>query len=143
MVRAFSHVVPTVVLFGLFIAGCGGAPRPGAAVPNTLKEHAQVPGMANVRTWGDRLEDAYVQSLLESLHQEAAHFKAHPDLMMPKTVDILVISGGGEDGAFGAGLLCGWTEAGDRPDFKLVTGISTGALIAPAAFLGPKYDHIL
>ena len=53
---------------------------------------------------------------------------------MPKTMDILALSGGGEDGAFGAGLLCGWTQHGDRPQFKLVTGISTGALIAPWAF---------
>ena len=62
---------------------------------------------------------------------------------MPASADILAISGGGEDGAFGAGLLCGWTEAGTRPEFKLVTGISTGALIAPCAFLGPRYDPVL
>jgi predicted patatin/cPLA2 family phospholipase len=55
----------------------------------------------------------------------------------------LAISGGGDDGAYGAGLLCGWTKAGNRPEFKLVTGISTGALIAPFAFLGPKYDDKL
>ena len=55
----------------------------------------------------------------------------------------LAISGGGPDGAFGAGLLNGWTDAGTRPEFTMVTGISTGALIAPFAFLGPKYDHIL
>jgi hypothetical protein len=53
---------------------------------------------------------------------------------------ILAISGGGDDGAFGAGLLVGWTEAGTRPSFNIVTGVSTGALIAPFAFLGPAYD---
>ena len=47
------------------------------------------------------------------------------------------MSGGGENGAFGAGLLCGWSAPGTRPTFDLVTGISTGALIAPFAFLGP------
>jgi predicted acylesterase/phospholipase RssA len=52
----------------------------------------------------------------------------------------LAISGGGANGAFGAGLLVGWTEAGNRPNFTIVTGISTGALIAPFAFLGPAYD---
>jgi len=52
----------------------------------------------------------------------------------------LAISGGGENGAFGAGLLAGWTG---RPDFKIVTGVSTGALTAPFAFLGPKYDAVL
>jgi predicted acylesterase/phospholipase RssA len=55
----------------------------------------------------------------------------------------LSISGGGDNGAFGAGLLTGWTERGDRPRFDLVTGVSTGALIAPFAFLGPSYDHVL
>ena len=55
----------------------------------------------------------------------------------------LAISGGGEDGAFAAGLLLGWTEAGDRPEFTTVTGISAGALIAPFAFLGPEYDDVL
>jgi len=56
---------------------------------------------------------------------------------------MLALSGGGEDGAFGAGLLCGWTERGDRPVFELVTGVSTGALIAPFAFLGSAYDETL
>lgn len=53
---------------------------------------------------------------------------------------ILALSGGGADGAFGAGLLNGWSERGDRPVFEMVTGISTGALIAPLAFLGKAYD---
>jgi predicted acylesterase/phospholipase RssA len=52
----------------------------------------------------------------------------------------LAISGGGDGGAFGAGVLNGWTRTGKRPVFKLVTGVSTGALIAPFAFLGPSYD---
>jgi len=52
----------------------------------------------------------------------------------------LAVSGGGSDGAFGAGLLKGWTDSGSRPKFKFVTGVSTGALIAPFAFLGPEYD---
>jgi hypothetical protein len=55
----------------------------------------------------------------------------------------LSISGGGSDGAFGAGLINGWTESGERPHFKVVTGVSTGALIAPFAFLGPDYDDEL
>lgn len=55
----------------------------------------------------------------------------------------LAISGGGDNGAYGAGFLKGWTATGTRPEFKAVTGISTGALIAPFAFLGPKYDYVL
>ena len=55
----------------------------------------------------------------------------------------LLLSGGGANGAFGAGLLNGWTKTGTRPVFKIVTGVSTGALMAPFAFLGPKYDDAL
>jgi predicted acylesterase/phospholipase RssA len=54
--------------------------------------------------------------------------------------NLLAVSGGGENGAFGAGLLCGWSAAGTRPRFSLVTGVSTGALTAPFAFLGADYD---
>lgn len=56
---------------------------------------------------------------------------------------ILALSGGGSFGAFSAGVLCGWTARGDRPEFDVVTGISTGALIAPFAFLGSAYDDQL
>jgi predicted acylesterase/phospholipase RssA len=57
-----------------------------------------------------------------------------------KGLNLLAISGGAEDGAFGAGLLAGWGDAGNRPVFDLVTGVSSGALIAPFVFLGPERD---
>jgi predicted acylesterase/phospholipase RssA len=57
-----------------------------------------------------------------------------------RTVDMLALSGGGAGGAFGAGVLIGLTEAGTRPRFEMVTGVSTGALIAPFAFLGSEWD---
>src|SRR5215475_7066724 len=56
------------------------------------------------------------------------------------TRHFLAISGGGDDGAFGAGLLVGWSDRGNRPEFDVVTGVSTGALSAPFAFLGRAYD---
>jgi len=59
------------------------------------------------------------------------------------TEHMLALSGGGDNGAFGAGILYGWTQRGDRPDFALVTGVSTGALIAPFAFVGRDYDEQL
>jgi predicted acylesterase/phospholipase RssA len=55
----------------------------------------------------------------------------------------LALSGGGFRGAFGAGFLKGWSRTGQRPVFKMVTGVSTGALMAPFAFLGPEYDEML
>jgi hypothetical protein len=58
-------------------------------------------------------------------------------------IDALAISGGGANGAYGAGLLYGWSASGQRPEFQLVTGISAGALLAPFAFLGPAWDDEL
>lgn len=61
----------------------------------------------------------------------------------PRCARLLSISGGGSDGAFGAGLLNGWSDTRNRPQFKMVTGVSTGALIAPLAFLGSDFDQAL
>jgi hypothetical protein len=58
---------------------------------------------------------------------------------MPRRT-VLCLSGGGCYGAYSAGVICGWTDCGDRPAFDVVTGVSTGALIAPFVFLGPQYD---
>ena len=65
-----------------------------------------------------------------------------PRVIPPKRT-ALVLSGGGSYGAYTAGILCGWTETGTRPQFDVVTGVSTGALIAIFAFLGPEYDREL
>ena len=63
------------------------------------------------------------------------------DLSSTKTY--LALSGGGADGAYGVGVLNGWTAAGTRPTFSVVSGVSTGGLIAPFAFLGSQYDDTL
>jgi hypothetical protein len=60
-----------------------------------------------------------------------------------RTFDVLALSGGGSNGAYGAGVLAGWTKRGERPEFDIVTGVSTGALTAPFAFLGPSWDDRL
>lgn len=57
-----------------------------------------------------------------------------------KAIDVLALSGGGSIGAFGAGVIKGWTESGKRPTFDVVTGVSTGGLIASFAFLGADWD---
>ena len=75
---------------------------------------------------------------------DAATWARHLDVSRLKNKpQILALSGGGEDGAFGAGALRGWSETGTRPDFDVVTGVSTGALIAPFAFLGQSCDDRL
>ncbi len=58
-------------------------------------------------------------------------------------LDFIALSGGGSNGAFTAGLMKGWSETGQRPDFEVVTGVSTGALAAPFVFLGSDYDDEL
>ena len=82
---------------------------------------------------------AFIDRLLVRLEAEAAAGERGARSARPPTVDVLVISGGGDWGAFGAGVLKGWGRVkGDlaRPQFDVVTGVSTGALIAPFAFLG-------
>ena len=61
----------------------------------------------------------------------------------PAVHSILALSGGGANGAYGAGVIVGWSDTGKRPNFDIVTGISTGALAAPFAFLGPQWDDAL
>jgi hypothetical protein len=109
------------------------------AVPAHLEDQVQIPGLPNVRDWADVPSKILLKSALASLEQEKAanHGQLEPAIYG------LALSGGGGDGAFGAGLWCGWSEAGTRPSFKLVTGISTGAFISPYAFLGSAYDHRL
>ena len=111
-------------------------------VPKALISQATVVDMPNVRAWGDTYSPVLQRSLVESIHQARA---IDPRGVVDTTghVNVLALSGGGANGAFGAGLLNGWTAAGTRPVFKLVTGISTGALIAPFAFLGSDYDSTL
>ena len=62
---------------------------------------------------------------------------------LSSTRTYLALSGGGADGAYGVGVLNGWTAAGTRPAFSVVSGVSTGGLIAPFAFLGSQYDDTL
>jgi predicted acylesterase/phospholipase RssA len=127
-------------IFRLLARGCATV-RSRPPLPASLEGEVQVPGFPGVRGWGDALGESLQESVAEAFRQEMA---AQPDkpageLALPGE-DVLVLSGGGDHGAFGAGVLCGWTAHGDRPAFKLVSGISTGALTGLFAFLGPAYD---
>jgi hypothetical protein len=108
----------------LLAGGCATIHRQ----PFTLAEQnaATIPGMAEVRFWGDA--------------PDAAARMRPPIAAAGGPVTMLALSGGAENGAYGAGLLNGWTRSGARPEFAIVTGVSTGALIAPLAFLGSRYD---
>lgn len=103
-------------------------------LPEDLLESAQVSGFESARSWADAFSPAYYETLRQRERQARRSGVSRRDSY------ILVLSGGGQDGAFGAGYLNGWTARGNRPEFEVVTGVSTGALIAPLAFLGPGYD---
>jgi predicted patatin/cPLA2 family phospholipase len=112
--------------------------RKHPAVPESLIYKAAIPEMDNIRVIVDPLK-ARSPELRRAIYESnltKAVFR-NPD------INILVISGGGANGAYSAGILCGWSDTGKRPEFDIVTGVSTGALIAPAAFLGPSYDNII
>lgn len=124
-------------------AGCA-APTRQRAVPANAQDRAVISGLSPaVRTWGAALNPDFQQEIIESVRREQAFRSANSQTGPLPTAEFLAISGGGANGAFAAGLLNGWTTAGNRPQFKAVTGISTGALIAPFAFLGPEYDATL
>lgn len=130
---------PMLALALLALAACA-LPARLDAVPAADANNVTVLGMKDIRYWGDQSSPAMIQEGIASYRRELAYWRetGHQGPLPP--ANYLAISGGGENGAFGAGLLVGWTAAGTRPEFKLVAGISTGALIAPFAFLGPRYD---
>ena len=109
-----------------------GVPRPERHGPTRKRspfsegadEVAVVPGLPGARFWADSISD-----FEQALPQGSGPW--------------LILSEGGADGAYGAGVLSGWTKEGSRPAFSVVTGASTGALIAPYAFLGADYDDRL
>jgi hypothetical protein len=107
-------------------------------VPIDAMSRAVIPGMPDVRDWGDQPSPHFQEDLIQSVRDE---WEATGSV--GRGMEALLLSGGGSNGAFGAGFLSGWTEAGTRPIFKIVTGVSTGALAAPFAFLGSAYDEAL
>ncbi|MBV8456054.1 MAG: patatin-like phospholipase family protein [Acetobacteraceae bacterium] len=122
------------------LTGCGALPRLQAVPPRDEPDIATVLGMRDIRYWGDTDSPELIAEGKAAYDRELAAYREDGGTGPLPPASYLAISGGGENGAFGAGLLVGWTEAGTRPEFKLVTGISTGALTAPFAFLGPRYD---
>lgn len=109
------------------------------AVPADLIYEAEIPGMSGIRLTLDPEKLGAYGNL--SYEPDAVFFQT---VNNEKTeINMLALSGGGHDGAFGAGFLVGLTDSGKRIEYEIVTGVSTGALISPAAFLGPKYDGVL
>lgn len=123
----------------LSLAACAGISR--NPLPGDIHAKATVLGRDDLRYWGDNSrQENQGYSLYKQTREQ---FKARYAGVSGREHHYLAVSGGGANGAYGAGALVGWTATGTRPEFAIVTGISTGALIAPFAFLGPEYDNQL
>jgi predicted acylesterase/phospholipase RssA len=119
-------------------AGCATiAPR--NVLPQASAAQIELEGFHNIRFWGDAPAGDIQAIMTADVPRAEMRSPSGAERHRPVS-NLLAISGGAEDGAFGAGLLVGWSDAGTRPSFDLVTGVSSGALIAPFAFLGREYD---
>lgn len=136
-------VGPVAIMLAALSSGCVGS-TPRSVVPASLAPTATVEGVTLARFWGDEVGPQIRAALALQYEQTARAVRAgrRPAQALHRT-DFLAISGGGADGAFSAGYLKGWSSRGDRPAFEVVTGVSTGALAAPFAFLGPAFDSQL
>lgn len=141
MVRAWQKLILVVSATQLALAACS-TPQRLPAVPIAQVAHAE-PTIGPVRFLVTRDTQDFASEAQAALDREKQWLASQGKTGEMPPAYFLAISGGGDNGAYGAGFLNGWTETGARPEFKVVTGISTGALIAPFAFLGPKYDYVL
>ena len=128
-----------ILIYFAILTACSTTPV-RHPLPANLTSKVSIPGIPEARFWADEWP-SYSEKRLNSLSDADLQKLSAATYNVPH--NYLAISGGGSNGAFGAGLLAGWTANGTRPDFTMVTGISTGALTAPFAFLGPDYDAML
>jgi hypothetical protein len=141
--RKFHVAAMAAGILALLSLSACSLPERLSAVPKDIEAAAEIPGMPGVRYWQPGDLDRMVDGAEKSYERQLADWKAAGNKGPMPPAHFLAISGGGENGAFGAGLLNGWTDHGTRPEFTLVTGVSTGALSAPFAFLGSAYDQQL
>ncbi len=132
-----TRQIPLALCFVALTLGACGPTYERNPVPIDRAYDAVVPGIPEARFVGTRElgSSEHVGRLRRVLRDQMT-----ASGLIDEPINILAISGGGADGAFAVGLLAGWTERGDRPEFTYVSGISTGSLIAPFAFLGSEYD---
>ncbi len=130
------------VAAGVALSGCAATGVDHMPAPASTYRDAEPVGLTDVRVWGDVEPEGFDRRNRAGKTLDFIKRRAEATGEKPK-MTLLAVSGGAADGAYGAGILNGWTARGDRPVFDVVTGISTGALIAPFAFLGRDYDEAL
>jgi predicted acylesterase/phospholipase RssA len=135
-VTAYAVLMALAVLAG----GCAGAIDRNPVPTALASETASIPDIPGARFWADETPKDLKKTYREYLRGVPLLGASAPKINGRLQIEVLALSGGGSDGAFGAGVLNGWTARGDRPEFEHVTGVSAGSIIAPFAFLGPKYD---
>jgi predicted patatin/cPLA2 family phospholipase len=139
-----SILASAVLSVGVISLGACSIPERGAGVPAADTARALPLGIPNARFFADGDPRAMMEEGVRASERERAALHAEGRKpTRPPPVYFLAVSGGGDNGAFAAGLMNGWTALGTRPEFKMVTGVSTGALVAPFAYLGPDYDDAL
>ena len=131
-----------VIGSSIFLTGGCATIAPRNVLPQASAAQIELEGFRNIRFWGDAPAGDIQAIMMEDAPRAEMRSPRGPE-RHPPVSNLLAISGGAEDGAFGAGLLVGWSDAGTRPAFDLVTGVSSGALIAPFAFLGREHDDQL
>jgi hypothetical protein len=137
---SFSSIM---IIVAVTLCGCADLTRQDA-VPPRLMQRALTPEASDTRYWPDLDQSRAVEIAVRAAERERASLMMagqSSDQLPPE--NHLAISSGGDDGAFAAGLLVGWSARGGRPVFNVVTGVSAGALVAPFAFLGSRYDDVL
>jgi predicted acylesterase/phospholipase RssA len=130
-VMKIKHLL--VIAICMTLGACASVVR--NPLPEADHENVTLLGSSDLRQWGDGNERLKMRWLDDRDRMEE-RFAG----IMHREHHYLVISGGGANGAYGAGVLKAWSELGTRPEFIIVTGVSTGALTAPFAFLGSEYD---
>ena len=123
----------------VLLAGCSWPSRT-ATKRQSFSSIQDLPNYEGVRAI-DGYPNPMFQASFNTALQQFAATKAKANGR--RDFDMLALSSGGINGSFGAGILTAWSKRGDRPDFRFVTGVSVGALIAPFAFAGSAYDNRL
>ncbi|MBN9248154.1 MAG: patatin, partial [Hyphomicrobium sp.] len=118
--------VGLMLVAALAVSGCAATITRNGISSAKLAETAEIPGMPGVRFWADEVP----RNPIAEIRRRTAHMPPIGQTAKTrngrKVIETLALSGGGSDGAFGAGVLAGWSKRGDRPEFQVVTGVSAG-----------------